>query len=308
MMRAILLPLMAIFLAGCDEMDLGGLGGSDRYREDFHYSFPLTTGGTVRLENFNGAVEISGWDRNTVEIDGTKYAKTEYRLKEMKIDIVPSASSITIRTIPPIDRFGNAGARYTIHVPKKTVLAGITSSNGSIRVEGIEGDTHLRTSNGSVHAMMMVGPLDVQTSNGSVDVSEINGDTTLHSSNGTIRADVRKGRFGASTSNGSITAHLRESDSGPVRLSSSNGHIELTMDAAREVHATTTNSSITVRMPASAGAQVDAHTSNASITCDFEVSVRGGEMSKHHIAGTIGSGGPRLELGTSNGSIKLLRL
>jgi DUF4097 and DUF4098 domain-containing protein YvlB len=308
MMRSILLPLMAIFLAGCDEMDLSGLGGTDRYREDFHYSFPLTTGGTVRLDNFNGAVEISGWDRNTVEIDGTKYAKTEFRLKEMKIDIVPSASSIAIRTIPPIDRFGNAGARYTIHVPKKTVLAGIVSSNGSIRVEGIEGDTHLRTSNGSVHATMLVGPLDVQTSNGSVDVSEINGDTTLHSSNGTIRADVRKGRFGASTSNGSITAHLRDADSGPVRLSSSNGHIELTMDAAREVHATTTNSSITVRMPSSAAARVDAHTSNASITCDFDVSVRGGQMSKHHLEGTIGSGGPTLDLGTSNGSIKLLRL
>jgi DUF4097 and DUF4098 domain-containing protein YvlB len=308
MMRSLLLPVMAIFLAGCDEMDLGSIGGSDRYREDFHYSFALSLGGTVRLENFNGAVEISGWDKNTVEIDGTKYANTEYRLKEMKIDIVPSASSIAIRTIPPIDRHGNAGARYTIHVPNKTVLAGIVSSNGAIRVEGIEGDAHLRTSNGSVHATRLTGPLDVQTSNGTVDVSEITGDTTLHSSNGTIRADVRKGRFGASTSNGSITAHLRDQDSGAVRLSSSNGHIDLTMDAAREVHATTTNSSITVHMPATAGAQVDAHTSNSSITCDFDVSVRGGMMSKHHLQGTIGNGGPTLDLGTSNGSIKLLRL
>jgi DUF4097 and DUF4098 domain-containing protein YvlB len=308
MKRSILLPVLAIFLAGCDEMDLGSIGGSDRYREDFHYSFALNPGGTVRLENFNGAVEISGWDKNTVEIDGTKYANTEYRLKEMKVDIVPSASSIAIRTIPPIDRHGNAGARYTIHVPNKTVLAGITSSNGSIRVEGIEGDAHLRTSNGGVHATRLTGPLDVQTSNGTVEVSEITGDTTLHSSNGAIRADIRKGRFGASTSNGSITAHLREQDSSAVRLSSSNGHIELTMDAAREVHATTTNSSITVHMPASAGAQVDAHTSNSSITCDFDVSVRGGMMSKHHLEGTIGNGGPLLDLGTSNGSIKLLRM
>ena len=299
---------MAIFLAGCDEIDLGSVGGSDRYREDFHFSFPLSAGGSVRLDNFNGSVEISGWDKDTVDIDGTKYANTEYRLKEMKIDIVPSASSIAIRTLPPIDRHGNAGARYTIHVPKKTMLAGIVSSNGAIRVEGIEGDSHLRTSNGSVHATRLVGPLDVQTSNGTVDVSEITGDTTLHSSNGTIRADVRKGRFGASTSNGSITAHLREADSSPVRLSSSNGHIELTMDATREVHATTTNSSITVRLPVSAGATVDAHTSNSSIICDFDVSVRGGMLSKHHLEGTIGSGGPLLDLGTSNGSIKLLRM
>jgi len=308
MMRSILLPVMAIFLAGCDEIDLGNIGSSDRYREDFHFSYPLSSGGTLRVDNFNGSVEISGWDKNTVEIDGTKYANTEYRLKEMKIDIVPSAGSIAIRTIPPIDRHGNSGARYTIHVPNKTILAGIVSSNGAIRVEGIEGDAHLRTSNGSVHATRLTGPLDVQTSNGTVDVSEITGDTTLHSSNGTIRADVRKGRFGASTSNGSITAHLREADSGPVRLSSSNGHIELTMEAAREVHATTTNSSITVRMPSSAGATLDAHTSNSSIICDFDVSVHGGMLSKHRLAGTIGNGGPMLDLGTSNGSIKLLRL
>jgi DUF4097 and DUF4098 domain-containing protein YvlB len=97
-----------------------------------------------------------------------------------------------------------------------------------------------------------------------------------------------------------------EPDSRPVRLESSNGHIELTMDAAREVHADTSNSSITVRMPNSAGATLRAHTSNASITSDFDVSVHGA-VSKHRLDGTIGSGGPLLDLGTSNGGIKLLR-
>ena len=93
-MRAICLPLLAIFLAGCDDFDLGNIGGSDRYREDFHFSYPLSTGGSLRLENFNGSVEISGWDKNTVDIDGTKYANTEYRLKEMKVEVTPSANSI----------------------------------------------------------------------------------------------------------------------------------------------------------------------------------------------------------------------
>ncbi len=306
-MRVICLPLMALFLVGCDDFDLN-LGSSDRYREDFHFSFPLNAGGSLRLDNFNGAVEISGWDKNTVDIDGTKYASTEYRLKEMKIDIAPSASSIIIRTLPPLDHRGNAGARYTIHVPRKTELAGIVSSNGAIRVEDIEGSSHLHTSNGGVHATGILGPLEVQTSNGTVEVSDITGDTTLRSSNGTIRADVRKGRFGATTSNGSITVHLMEADSNPVRLESSNGHIEVTMDAAREVHASTSNSSITVRLPADVGAALSAHTSNSSITCDFDVSVHGGEITKHRLEGTIGKGGPLLDLGTSNGSIKILRM
>jgi DUF4097 and DUF4098 domain-containing protein YvlB len=307
-MRALLVPLLAIFLAGCDEINLEGTGGSDRFREDFHYSFPLTSGGSLRLENFNGAVEISGWDKDTVEIDGTKYASTEFRLKEMKIDVTPSPNSISVRTVPPIDRRGNAGARYTIHVPKHTELAGIISSNGSIRVEGIQGNSRLKTSNGAVHATNLMGPVDVQTSNGSIEVSDITGDTTLHSSNGSIRADIRKGRFGATTSNASITAHLIDADSNPVRLESTNGHIDLTMDAARELKASTSNSSITVHMPASTQASVDAHTSNGSISTDFDVNVRSGELSKRHLEGAIGTGGPRLELSTSNGSIKLLRM
>jgi DUF4097 and DUF4098 domain-containing protein YvlB len=118
---------------------------------------------------------------------------------------------------------------------------------------------------------------------------------------------VKKGSFDAHTTNGSITARLLEADTRPVRLQSSNGHIEVTMDAAREIHADTSNSTITVRMPSSIGATVNAHTSNASISSDFDVSVHGGKLGKHSLEGTIGSGGPLLDLGTSNGGIKLVR-
>jgi len=304
-MRFLVLPLLTFFLAGCDDIDLN-IGSSDRYREDFHYSFALPAGGSLRVENFNGQVEISGWDKNTVDIDGQKYAGTEHRLQEMKIDVAPSGNSISIRTVPPLDRHGNAGARYTIHVPRKTELASIVSSNGAIRVESVEGMSHLRTSNGSIHTNRLTGSLDAQTSNGTVEVLDMTGDTTLHSTNGTIRAEVHKGRFGASTSNGSITVRLMDGDTSPVRLDSSNGHIEVSMDTVREVKASTSNSSITVRMPAAANATVDAHTSNSSITCDFDVTTH--QMTKHRLEGNIGKGGPLLDLGTSNGSIKILRM
>ena len=289
-MRVLVLPLAALFLAGCDDIDLDGIGGSQRYREDFHFSYPLSSGGTVRLETFNGSVEISGWDKDTVDIDGTKFANTEYRMKEIKVDVTNSPGSVSIRAQPPLDHRGNAGARFTIHVPRKAELAGIVSTNGAIRVDGVEGPARLRTSNGAVHATGIAGTLEVQTTNGS------------------IRADIRKGRFAATTSNSSITAHLNGSDSTPVRLESTNGHIELDLNAAREVRASTSNSSITVRIPAASDFSLDASTSNGSINTDFDVSIHGGEISKHHMSGAIGKGGPLMDLHTSNGSIKLLRL
>src|ERR1700722_15963759 len=111
-LRALCLPLLAFFLAGCEDFDLGSMGGSDRYREDFHFSYPLNAGGSLQVDNSNGSVEISGWDKNTVDIDGTKYASTDERLKMLKVDISQSAGSITIRTIMPVGWHGNAGARY----------------------------------------------------------------------------------------------------------------------------------------------------------------------------------------------------
>ena len=300
---AMSVPLLVLTLAGCDDWD-GGLWA--RYRQDFHYTYPLAPGGSLRLENYNGSVEISGWDRDTVDIDGTKFAHTERRLQEVKVDVAPAADSITVRTIRPPDRYGDFGAQYVIHVPRRADLTSILNSNARIQVDNINGRAFLRTSNGSVHAVQMQGSLDIQTSNGSIEVSGMTGDTSLRTSNGFIHAEVRQGGFEARTSNARIEARLTDQDSKPVRLENSNGRIEITMDAAREVRADTSNSSITVWMPPSAAVNIRAQTRNASIRSDFMVSSHG-ILSKQRLDGAIGAGGPLLDLTTSNGSIRLLK-
>jgi hypothetical protein len=68
--RGMCLLASMLVLAGCEDFDIGGF--TQRYKEDFHFSYPLAEGGRIELENFNGSVEISGWDQNTVDIDGTK--------------------------------------------------------------------------------------------------------------------------------------------------------------------------------------------------------------------------------------------
>ena len=72
------------------------------------------------------------------------------------------------------------------------------------------------------------------------------------------------------------------------------------------MRAHTNNSNITVRLPGQVNARVSARTSNGSVSSDFELRVQG-EFSKHSMEGTIGSGGPLLDLSTSNSSIRLLR-
>lgn len=300
---------LALILAGCDEW--GDWGDSNRFKEDFQYSYTLKPGARIDIENSNGAIDIVGWERDTVEIAGTKYASNEQIMKAMKIDISQSPDTLRIRTVPPSGHRGNWGARYTLRVPHRVNLDRIASSNGSIRIEALEGGARLRTSNGGVKVIRIKGAVEAETSNGSIEVSEHGGSLVARTSNGAVRADNVRGHFEASTSNGSINARLADPEPGKsIRLSSSNGSVTLEMAQIRdnEVHIDTSNSSITLRLPPSARALLKARTSHSNITTDFDVRVRAGEMSKGSLEGELNGGGPLMHLTTSNGSIRVLKL
>ncbi|MGO4882059.1 MAG: DUF4097 family beta strand repeat-containing protein [Bryobacteraceae bacterium] len=294
---------------GCDIDDLD-IGGSERYTQDFHYSYPLQAGGRLTVENANGSIEISGWDQNTIDISGTKYARTAELRDLLKIEIDHTADSVHIRTVRPSERRGNMGAKYIIKVPRRTQLERIASSNGAIHALDVEGAARLKTSNGGVRAENLRGSLDVETSNGNIEVQNLDGGASLHTTNGRVRAEEVRGSLEADTSNGGINVQLVKPAAGrPVKLETSNGAIELTMQAVdqNDIRATTSNGGITLHLPSGLGANLTAHASNSSIETEFEVATQG-TLDKHHLAGKIGAGGPEIDLNTSNGSIRLMKM
>ena len=303
-----------LVLTGCE--DWGDWGPSDRYREDFHYSYDLKPGGTVSVDNFNGPVEITSWEQDTVEVNGTKYASQKAYLDDMKIDVSATPGAVRIRTVRPSISRGNCGARYSIRVPKRVVLDEIVSSNGALRIDHIEGTARLRTSNGSVRIEGLKGDLNARTSNGPIEVRDMDGNVRLHTSNGHIDAEATHGSFEAQTSNSRIEATLVDpAPNWPIRVDTSNGHIQLELKGARlpDVRADTSNSSVELKLPANVNARVRATTSHhSSVTSDFDELMRGAEDDRRgrhsEVEGTLGNGGPLMELSTSNGSIKIVKM
>jgi len=270
MRNLLLLPVAVglLSLAACDIEDFAGA----RFERDFHYSYPLSANGKLSVETFNGSIEISGWDQNTVDISGTKYGPTEEIANRIEVAVDHAPDSAAIHVQRPYEHRGNMGARLLIKVPHAAVIDLARTSNGAIRVSGGAGPARLRTSNGA------------------------------------IRVDGLSGALEAETSNGSITAALDRVD-GPVRVDTSNGAIDLRLpQRIRDgVRAHTSNGGITLRLPDGLDARVSAHTSNAHVTSDFDVRTQG-ELSRNRIEGTIGAGGPLVDLSTSNGSIHLARM
>lgn len=186
--------------------------------EEFHQTYALTADGRVELDNINGDVHISSWDRNEVKVDAVKYADTKERLKEAKIEIDSGKEFLSIRTkYPDRDQGWNWGSHnnpasveYTLTVPRTARLDEIKLINGSLDVTGMSGEVNASCINGRLEAHNLAGRARLSTINGrlnarfdqlagpAVELSSVNGSVDL-----TIPSDS-KAEVEASTVSGGI--------------------------------------------------------------------------------------------------------
>src|SRR6266513_4264757 len=64
--------------------------------EEFHQTYSLNANGRVELQNINGAVHITVWDRNEVKVDAIKRAADQDELKREEILVDARTDSIAI--------------------------------------------------------------------------------------------------------------------------------------------------------------------------------------------------------------------
>jgi hypothetical protein len=186
--------------------------------EEFHQTYALTGDGRVELDNINGAVHISSWDRNEVKVDAVKSADTKERLDEAKIEIDSGKDYLSIRTkYPEHDHNWNWGSHdnpasveYTLTVPRAARLDEIKLINGALDVTGVSGEVRASCINGRLEAHDLAGRARLETINGrlnarfeqlpesSVDLNSVNGSVEL-----TIPSDS-KAELEASTVSGGI--------------------------------------------------------------------------------------------------------
>jgi hypothetical protein len=304
--RLLFLPLLsgAMLLTGC-EFDIGD---GDRFQKDFHESRAFHPGDRLTVETFNGSVDITTWDQNTIDISGTKNAATQQLLDDLKVDIQQSGNTLMVRSVRPSLNQGSMGVRFTLRVPRRLELDHITTSNGSVHIENVEGSARLKTSNGRIQADHVDGRLDAETTNGGISANHVSGNSVLRTSNGRIEGDAM-GPVDATTTNGGIHVQVTGSTaSAPMHFATSNGVIDISLagPVRNDVHARTTNGGITLRLPGDVNAHVRASTSHSKINTDFPITMQGSE-SDHTLDGNIGSGGPQIELTNTNGSIHLIR-
>jgi hypothetical protein len=202
---AFLRSLLALFLV---------IPAHAQVSQEFHRTVPLPANGRVSLENINGNVEITGWERNEVEIDAVKRARDQQRLDEASIEVETGSDYVKIYTRYPQNRTNNnpASANYSLHVPQNARLEHISLVNGSLTVQKVTGD---------VTASLVNGKASVRDQTGEASISSVNGNIEA---NFTSLNNVRQIKF--KSVNGSINVGLPASPNADVNASTVNGGIK----------------------------------------------------------------------------------
>ncbi len=145
--------------------------------ETFKQSYPLAADGVVKLENINGDIDITAWDKPEVALVAEKRARDDDGLKriEIEIDAQPDRLAIKTRYVKKSSWFfGNwneGSVRYSLRVPAGARLDKIDAVNSGITVSGVHGSVNLESVNGGIRA------------------SGLRNDARLESVNGSLRAD-----------------------------------------------------------------------------------------------------------------------
>jgi len=240
--------------------------GSSQYDSSFTTKQSIAPGGTIRVDNLNGSIDVVASDNATTTVTGVKrWRRGDPSM--VRILVEPGKNGVTVCALwgdekncndegsrnDHGNRHNDVSVQFTVHVAK------------DVKVD-------LNTVNGSVDVSGATSSVDAETVNGRVEVATLGGPVRAKTVNGNVHATIE---------------HLVKS-SEPLELE-------------------TVNCSVQLEAPADLSADVDAETTNGGIQSDFPLTISSGMIGKH-IHGTVGQGGRRVELHTTNGSVKLRKL
>lgn len=205
------LSLLALVLsaglsvAGCD-IQAGENGhfsvdiASGKAVDTWSRTYTVPAGGRFELINVNGRITAEPTDGKEVVVEGRRSAKarSDEAAKELlaKLEIREEVGGSTVRVEsrpPRTSGFGGHEIVWNVKVPKGLTVD-LRTINGGVRLDGLSGEIHAKTTNGGVKGQNIIpetieassvnGGIEIELgspldSTDSIDLSTVNGGVTL---------------------------------------------------------------------------------------------------------------------------------
>lgn len=254
-------------------------------QEDFRWSGRIARGDEIEIRGLLGDVSAEPASGDQVQVVGRRVGSDA---DQVRIEVMETDDGIVICTIYPRGRNWRRDDD------------GERRSRSRDRCEqGQSGDLELDSDEARVNFTVRV-PAGVRftarTVDGDIEASGLRGPVDAASVSGNVRV-ATTGTARAATVSGNVDATFGETDGDEMDFASVSGNV-------------------VVRLAGDVGAEVEANTLSGRIDSDFDLRMRGEDDDDRggfniqigsHARGTIGRGGPELNVNTVSGNIRLVR-
>ena len=233
----------------------------------------------ILIETVRGTtaeVIIEGTGRDAQEV----FERREYQ-------VFHEAGRLHVRTKPTRGQNNwqrGLRARFTttVRIPER-FNASIDVGSGDVRLERLAGDLSIDTGSGEIRiGSVSGGAIRIDTGSGDVEADRLDG-SSVH----------------IDTGSGEVTVgHL----AGRASIDTGSGDVEVSMDAGHDLEVSTGSGEVEITLSRTAGAELAISGGEVSIDRDFDFN---GRTDRRSARGTLGAGGPRIEVSTGSGDIEL---
>jgi hypothetical protein len=176
------LLLSSLLAAGCDiqtsadgNFDIDFASG--KATDTWSRTYVVEQGGRFELINVNGRITAEPTDGKEVIVEGRRTAKArsdeaaKELLAKLEIREEVGGSAVRVESRPPrTSGFGGHEVEWTVKVPKG-IIVDFRTTNGGVRLNGLSGEIHAKTTNGGIKGVnLVVDSLEASVVNGGVEI------------------------------------------------------------------------------------------------------------------------------------------
>jgi DUF4097 and DUF4098 domain-containing protein YvlB len=315
---------------------VGGMAVPAMAQEPVNVRRAVSATGLMEVHLISGEVRLVGWNRSDLQVTGTLGGEAE------RLDVSTEGSTLVVRVVYPRGQqhTRGRGADLEIHYPARRTLqvqsvsadVGIehaagrvqtTTMSGNIDVSGNPPELEVNSRSGDMQLDGSTGRLQANSISGNVQVNgDVRGEVQVNTVSGDIQMRGAAGSFSAHSVSGNIEAGSvgnsaeAQTVSGDIQISARTltgeystvtGGITLSgrPGTGRTLEVHSHSGEVLLRLPRGVGADAEITTWSGEISVDID-HARTLQAGRREREVRIGSGGPRVELSTFSGSVRIV--
>jgi len=265
--------------------------------------------GEVKVSITTGRIEIRGWDRNEIKLDG------DYSDEDSRLTFKKSGKNVVLEVEHESSSWWGGGSNsevdFVVFTPFESDLD-IDGTSLDIEIEGINGNLDI----GSISGVVIVNGsdqdsknvrADIETVSGDIDIENTSGKIRLRTVSGDINSNVNARTFDAKTVSGDIEGDIGSTEYASVLSVSGDIDIELKLENDARVEGQTVSGNLELNF-------------KNQVNADFELNTGPGGNIRNRLSDdkpddnnrwgqeldfTLNDGDSTVELETMSGTIKL---